>query len=257
VTAPDSVAGRYAMREASFTPALEEFEKIEARLVLVDDADESIIGVGDPAVNDGDEGTTFDACQDIVNADEVNGNVAFVQRGGCNFDVKVANAADAGAIAVLVFNIAGDPIVMDGDASSIDIPALMIGQADGNLLLAEIDAGEAVEVVLEKGLLLAEEDTGNVMGVFSSRGPGPVEDILKPDVTAPGINILAGFTPDAANSASGESFAFLTGTSMSAPHVAGVAALLRQAHPDWSPAAIKSALMTTAHQDVNQQDGES
>jgi hypothetical protein len=88
------------------------------------------------------------------------------------------------------------------------------------------------------------------MGSFSSRGPGPVADILKPDVTAPGINILAGSTPDAANSVSGEFFAFLTGTSMSTPHVAGVAALIMQAHPDWSPAAIKSALMTTAYQNI-------
>jgi hypothetical protein len=98
-------------------------------------------------------------------------------------------------------------------------------------------------------------DTGNVMGGFSSRGPAPVQDILKPDVTAPGINILAGFTKDAANSVSGEDFAFLTGTSMSTPHVAGVAALLKQAHPEWSPATLKSALMTTARQDINQQDG--
>ncbi len=86
-------------------------------------------------------------------------------------------------------------------------------------------------------------------------GPAPVQDILKPDVTAPGINILAGFTPDAANSVSGENFAYITGTSMATPHVAGVAALLRQAHPEWSPATIKSALMTTARQDINRQDG--
>jgi hypothetical protein len=93
------------------------------------------------------------------------------------------------------------------------------------------------------------------MGSFSSRGLGPVADILKPDVTAPGINILAGSSPDAVNSVSGEFFAFLTGTSMSTPHVAGVAALLKQAHPDWSPAAIKSALMTTAYQDVTLSNG--
>lgn len=256
ISAPESVAGRYSMQEASFTPPLAESDRLEAALVLVDDGDESLIGNGDPALNDTAEGTTFDACQAIGNAAELDGNIAFIQRGGCNFDVKIANAEDAGAIAAIVFNIAGDPIVMAGTADSVDIPAVMIGQADADLLLDEIDAGEGIEAVLEHGLLLTQEDTGNVMGVFSSRGPGPVPDVLKPDVTAPGINILAGFTPDAANSVKGETFAFLSGTSMSAPHVAGVAALLRQAHPDWSPAAIKSALMTTAYQDVRQQDGE-
>ena len=248
VTAPQSVAGRYAVKEASFTPPLIDEGPLEGRLVLVDDDDDQL--------EDGSAGTTFDACEPLINDSELFGNIAFIQRGGCDFDVKVANADEAGAIAAVVFSIAGDPIVMTGDSDLSDIPALMIGQADGNLLLDEIDAELSVEVVLDKGLFLAEADTGNVMGAFSARGPGPSEDILKPDVTAPGINILAGFTPDAANSVAGESFAFLTGTSMAAPHVAGVAALLRQAHPDWSPAAIKSALMTTAHQDVKQQDGE-
>jgi len=248
VAAPASVAGRYAVKEASFTPPLIDSGVLEGSLVLVDDDDEQLA--------DGSDGTTFDACEPLVKGSEVSGNIAFIQRGGCAFEVKIAHADDAGAVAALVFNIAGDPIVMTGTSDLSDIPALMIGQADGNLLLDEIDAGLTVEVVLDKGLFLTEADSGNVMGAFSARGPGPAEDILKPDVTAPGINILAGFTPDAANSVAGENFAFLTGTSMSAPHVAGVAALLRQAHPDWSPAAIKSALMTTAHQGVNQQDGE-
>ncbi|MEX2126490.1 MAG: S8 family serine peptidase [Woeseia sp.] len=248
VTTPPSVAGQYAAKEASFTPPLIDSDPIEGRLVLVDDDDDTL--------DDGTAGTTFDGCEALVNGSELSGNIAFIQRGGCDFEVKIANADDAGAVAALVFSIAGDPIVMTGATGLSDIPALMIGQADGNLLLDEIDAELTVEVVLDKGLFLTEEDTGNVMGAFSARGPGPAEDILKPDVTAPGINILAGFTPDAANSVAGENFAFLTGTSMSAPHVAGVAALLRQAHPDWTPAAIKSALMTTAYQEVNQQGGE-
>jgi subtilisin family serine protease len=247
VTAPAAVAGRYAVREASFTPPLVDEEPIEGRLVLADDGDETL--------SDGTSGTAFDACEPLANGAELSGSIAFIQRGGCNFDVKVEHAEDAGAVAVLVFNIAGAPIVMTGTTEPT-IPALMIGQADGNLLLAEIDAGQVPEVTFDKGLFLTEEDTGNVMGAFSSRGPGPVQDVLKPDVTAPGINILAGFTPDAANSVAGENFAFLTGTSMAVPHVAGVAALLREAHPDWSPAALKSALMTTAYQDVTQQDGE-
>ena len=247
VTAPANVAGRYAVKEASFTPPLLGQGPLEGTLALVDDGDETL--------PDGSTGTIADACQPLVNGSEISGNIAFIQRGGCAFETKIANAADAGAVAALVFNIAGDPIVMTGSSGISDIPAFMIGQADGELLRGEIDDGQSITVVLDKALFLTVEDTGNVMGVFSSRGPGPSRDILKPDVTAPGINILAGFTPDAANSVSGENFAFLTGTSMSAPHVAGVAALLRQSYPDWSPAAIKSALMTTAHQGVDQQDG--
>ncbi|MEX0708875.1 MAG: S8 family serine peptidase [Woeseia sp.] len=249
ITEPASVAGRYAVREASFTTPLADAGPIEADLVLADD-DDNLLANGDP-------GTTFDACEPLVNDTDISGNIAFIQRGGCSFQVKVTNAEDAGAVAAVIFSIAGDPIVMVGTAGSVDIPALMLGQADGNLILAELDAGETVSAVLDKGLFLTVEDTGNVMGSFSSRGPAPIQDILKPDVTAPGINILAGFTPHAVNSLSGENFAFLTGTSMSTPHVAGIAALLKQAHPDWSPAALKSALMTTAYQDVRLQNSES
>jgi len=112
----------------------------------------------------------------------------------------------------------------------------------------------------KKKLATAELVTGEVstwpnaptMTEFSSRGPDPVaEDIIKPDITAPGIQILAGaspfpdpgFVPD-------ELFQAIAGTSMSSPHVAGLFALISQEHPDWSAAAAKSALMTTADTDV-------
>ncbi|MEJ2128151.1 MAG: S8 family serine peptidase [Woeseiaceae bacterium] len=248
ITAPLSIAGPIAAREANFTPPLAGQGAISGDLALVDDEDDTLDGGG--------AGTTSDACEPLANDAEVSGKIALIQRGGCDFDVKVQHADDAGAIAALVYNIAGDPIVMNGEAGSSDIPALMIGQADGNLILAEIDAGNVVSVRLEKGQLLTESETGNRMAVFSARGPGPINDILKPDVTAPGVNILAGFTPDAVNATPNEDFAYLSGTSMSTPHIAGVAALLLQAHPDWSPSAIKSALMTTARQDLTIDDGE-
>lgn len=249
INSPSSIAGKYAVREASFTPPLVDSDPIESELVLIDDGDETLV--------DGGTGTTMDGCEPIENSDEVNGNIAFIQRGGCSFSLKIANAEDAGAAAVVVYSIAGDPIVMTPvDSTEVNIPALMIGQADGNLIVDEIESGRTVEAVLDKSFFLTVDDTANVMGSFSSRGPAPVQDVLKPDVTAPGINILAGLTPDTPNSNDGEFFGFLTGTSMSAPHVAGVAALLRQAHPEWSPSAIKSALMTTARQDIDNQDGE-
>ncbi len=247
ITAPPGIAGRYAVREALFTPPLEDVDPIESSLVLVDDDDTSL--------DSGATGSEADACQALVNGDEVNGKIAFIQRTGCRFDTMVQNAADAGAVAALVYNIAGDPIVMHGESGLSDIPALMIGQADANLILAEFDAGNEVTAILEKGFLLTSTDAGNRMATFSARGPAPIPDVLKPDVTAPGINILAGFSPDSAYSTPGENFAYLSGTSMATPHVAGTAALLRQAHPDWSPAAIKSALMTTARQDVTSSTG--
>jgi hypothetical protein len=94
------------------------------------------------------------------------------------------------------------------------------------------------------------------MTIFSSRGPNPVApDIIKPDITAPGTQILAGNSPTPALSWDaylypGQLFQAIQGTSMSSPVVAGVFALLKQAHPDWSAAMAKSAIMTTAYQDV-------
>ncbi len=242
VSAPPSIADKYASKEALFSPPLQDRDPIEGRLVLVDDDDDTLPG--------GAAGVTSDGCQALVNGADVSGNIALLQRSGCLFTDMVSHAEDAGAIAALIYNIAGDPIVMHGESRIVDIPTLMIGQADANLMLAELDAGNEVTVVLEKSFLLTTSDSGNVMATFSARGPGPATGILKPDVTAPGINILAGFSPRPANATPGENFAFLSGTSMSAPHVAGVAALLLEAHPTWTPAAIKSALMTTARRDV-------
>ena len=248
IKTPASLAGLIAIKEANFTPRLADRGPIEAPLVLVDDDDETL--------DDGSAGTTSDACQPLINDADVADKVALIQRGGCTFTDKISNAADAGAAAAVVYNIAGDPIVMNGTSGESDIPAVMIGQGDGNLIIAELDDDVEVTVVLDDGQLLVEDETGNIMATFSSRGPGPVPDILKPDVSAPGVNILAGYTPDATNATPNEDFAYLSGTSMSTPHVAGVAALLLQAHPEWSPSAIKSALMTTARQSLFAADGE-
>jgi subtilisin family serine protease len=249
VDAPVNVAGRYVQREATFTPPLRDEGRITASLVLVDDG-VSIIGQGA-------FGTTFDACEPIVNEDEVSGRIAFIQRGTCDFVVKLQNAEAAGAIAAVVFDTQAEPITMAGPRNVVGIPAVAIGAADGQLLKTELDAGETVEVTLDKDEILNIDQPGDVLGSFSSRGPNPTApDILKPDVIAPGVDILAGQTPDVANGIRGEKFQYLSGTSMAVPHVAGLAALIKQRHPDWSPAAIASALITTARQDLLREDGE-
>ncbi|CAN1236735.1 Subtilisin-like protease SBT1.1 [Linum grandiflorum] len=95
--------------------------------------------------------------------------------------------------------------------------------------------------------------TAPVMAAFSSRGPSSVgPEIIKPDITAPGVNILAAWPPGVSptmlkTDKRSVLFNIISGTSMSCPHISGVAALLKSVHRDWSPAAIKSAMMTTAY----------
>lgn len=175
------------------------------------------------------------------------GQVALIERGGCSFAVKVDNASAAGAVAVVVFNnqVGAGPIAMGGQESTT-IPSVMVGNDDGFALRDWIagTTGATVEIdpTFADAILLPE--VGDVMATTSSRGPNPFSgDILKPDVSAPGSAIFAALGN---NSSLGDDWGFLSGTSMASPHVAGSAALVRDLHPGWSPAAVHSALVMRA-----------
>jgi subtilisin family serine protease len=134
-------------------------------------------------------------------------------------------------------------------------PAVHINNSDGLVIKAYIDsAGEAAVAKINGGEFTTI--AAPAMAAFSSRGPNDGSlDIIKPDVTAPGVNILAANSPTPFLGAPGQLFQSIGGTSMSSPHVAGVFALMKEAYPGWSPAAVKSAIMTTAYQDVMKEDG--
>ncbi|HEY3240286.1 MAG TPA: S8 family serine peptidase, partial [Acidimicrobiia bacterium] len=141
-------------------------------------------------------------------------------------------------------------------ADAHHLPAVQVTLADGQAIKALLAAGPGVKAHI--GGAKAVAGPGDVLAAFSSRGPqAPVPDIPKPDVSAPGVNILAANTPTPAGAAArkGELFQALSGTSMASPHVAGAAALLLEHDPGRSPAALKSALMTTANPDVLREDG--
>jgi len=250
VVSPESVAADYESKEAAFTPLLRNVGPVIEELVLVDD--------GRITTPEGDAGSRIDGCDELINTTEIANKIAFIQRGGCDFRDKLVNAQNAGAIAVVVFSNDNPLQVMVGNDQGISIPAVMIGQADGQLLRDRLAADETVELRLDKDLFIDLRETGNIMGTFSGRGPSLAEpNFLKPDVSAPGVRILGGHSPDVANGFRGELYQYLSGTSQSAPHVAGAAALIKQAQPDWSPAEIKSALMTTARQNIlKEADGE-
>lgn len=186
------------------------------------------------------------ACTPLTNAAALQGKVVLIQRGVCGFANKIANAQAAGAKAVVVYNnAAGNPIAMGGSNPNNVIPAVMINLADGTRINNAVVAGETVTLTLDPSFV------SNSMADFSSKGPNrAVNDIIKPDITSPGVNILAAATPATFTKPAGNDFTYMSGTSMASPHIAGMAALLKQQHPDWTPAMIKSALMTTAGQDV-------
>ncbi|KAK6944602.1 Peptidase S8 propeptide/proteinase inhibitor I9 [Dillenia turbinata] len=104
------------------------------------------------------------------------------------------------------------------------------------------------------GLMPILHKSAPEVALFSSRGPNIKDfsfqdaDLLKPDILAPGSLIWAAWAPNGTDEPNyvGEGFAMISGTSMAAPHIAGIAALVKQKHRNWSPAAIKSALMTTS-----------
>ena len=120
------------------------------------------------------------ACDPLSN--DLTGQVALIARGTCAFDVKLTNAVDAGAIAVVVYH--RGKITMGGSLS-FDIPGVMIDLADGLEIAAAIGEGSGA-VTLGPDTFTTEPTVGNRMAGFSSRGPnGSAFDIIKPDVTAP------------------------------------------------------------------------
>ncbi|XP_062146366.1 cucumisin-like [Alnus glutinosa] len=150
-----------------------------------------------------------------------------------------------------VGTIISDPSITDF-AISYPLPATVISTEDGLQILDYIRTTENPIATI-----LVGETWKDIMAPYvlslSSRGPNPITpDILKPDLTAPGVDILAAWSPVAPPSIDSDDtrsvkFNIIFGTSMSCPHTSGAAAYVKAVHPDWSPATIKSALMTTAY----------
>jgi len=179
------------------------------------------------------------------------GKAVIISRGTCEFGVKVLNAEQAGAEFVVVHNNAtgGDALVNMGPGvvgNQVTIPSIFVGYTDGQGIVnwyTTYGAPSTLEV--DTQAFQAGNIPDRIIG-FSSRGPSAAMT-LKPDIAAPGVNILAqGYDPIATGEARHLGFGQASGTSMASPHVAGSAVILRQIHPDWTNAEIKSALMSTS-----------
>ncbi|XP_051128567.1 subtilisin-like protease SBT5.6 [Andrographis paniculata] len=176
-----------------------------------------------------------------------NGNAVFCNGEGS--PAQVNEVQRAGGVAVVIRN------GFDGIGVPLEpytLPATTVLSNETQNIMSYINSTRAPTVTMTPARTLIGTRPAPYMALFSSRGPNAIDaNILKPDITAPGLNILAAWT--AASSPSMQrldtrvaEFTFNTGTSMACPHVSGVAALLKAIHPTWSSAAIQSAIMTSA-----------
>ena len=196
---------------------------------------------------------TSDLClEGTLDPAKVAGKIVLCRRGGNGRVAKSKAVFDAGGKGMVLYN------TTDTDNLFTDnfwVPTVHVDYTDGlkvkNYIAQRHNPRGDIEFEGIKKIGYAPSTT-----IFSSRGPDPTAgDIIKPDVSAPGIQVLAGASPFTdADFVPGELFQAIAGTSMSSPVTAGVYALLKQAHPDWTPAMAKSALMGTANTDVRNND---
>ncbi|HEU5099764.1 MAG TPA: S8 family serine peptidase, partial [Roseiflexaceae bacterium] len=184
----------------------------------------------------------------------LSGQVALIERGICPFSLKTYNAQQAGASAAIIYNseAGGEAIIQmaAGErAAEVTIPAISLPRSVGLAMIDWYATNGATARVQVDPRARAIDQTPDVLAAFSSRGP-TFQGSLKPDVLAPGVNILSSGFATGEGEQKHLGFGMVSGTSMAAPHVSGAAALLKQAHPNWSPADIKSALMSTAVTDI-------
>ncbi|WP_281213194.1 S8 family serine peptidase [Shewanella insulae] len=141
-----------------------------------------------------------------------------------------------------------DPYAIPG--INIDSQAYYGGWDNGYFGLSQwLASGSNHEITIAASEVLTKQGTSDYVANFSSRGPNlQVPDVMTPNLAAPGVSVFAAWADEMPFSALAmpADYAAISGTSMAAPHVAGAMALLTQAHPDWTPAQIQSALMTTA-----------
>lgn len=183
-------------------------------------------------------------CQNSTPDGAFTGAIVVCQRGTNARVEKSFNVARRGGVGMILRN----PALQGLSTDNHFIPSVHLENDAGDALVAFLGTHTGETASFTQGL--ARTVQGDKMAAFSSRGgPGQTLGISKPDVTAPGVQILAGHTPVPATPLGGlpgQLFQAIDGTSMSSPHVAGAAALLAALHPDWSPGQIKSALMLTA-----------
>ena len=175
---------------------------------------------------------------------QVAGKIVVCDRGTNDRVDKSKAVQEAGGVGMVLANTSPNSLNADLHA----VPTVHVSDVDGAAIKAYVSSTANPTASLAAGVKVSDSEAPFVAS-FSSRGPAIAAggDQLKPDIMAPGVDVLAAVSP----ASGGRNYNFLSGTSMSAPHIAGIATLFMQLHPSWTPMMIKSALMTTASRTDN------
>lgn len=198
------------------------------------------------SVNISDNSIAFCGPISMKNID-VKGKVVLCEEGGLVSQAAKAQAVkDAGGSAMILMNSKLQGFDPKSDVQD-NLPAALVSYSAGLSIKDYINSTSTpMATILFNGTVIGNPNAPQV-AYFSSRGPNQESPgILKPDIIGPGVNILAAWPVSLDNNI--PPYNIISGTSMSCPHLSGIAALLKNSHPDWSPAAIKSAIMTTAYE---------
>lgn len=182
---------------------------------------------------------------------DVKGKVVLIARGEIPYTNKIKTAKAKGAKAILIHNLRNAPEgegpanVFFGDAFDF-IPAFDLSRADGEALRRELAKTKGT---ISFSAIKTTTTAGDVISETSSSGPTTPNFDIKPDIVAPGMNIMSAkpmYKSEFPKADYRKAYVRESGTSMASPHIAGIAALMKQAHPNWTPFDIKVALANSA-----------
>ena len=186
-----------------------------------------------------------DACDISSVGSQVKNRIAVVTRGDCDIDKDVSNLINKGAVGVVVV-LPSNASVKDSANYVSNItttPTITIPNSESNQISSQALAGTYASF---SPLTLEPAKQTNQVSYFSSGGVAPVSGLVKPDILAPGENVISASTPGLGTCADPFCFQMMSGTSMATPYIVGVASILKQAHPDWSLDMLRSAIIHTA-----------
>ncbi|WP_394175355.1 S8 family serine peptidase [Thalassotalea litorea] len=198
---------------------------------------------------------TDKACLEPFDQGTFNGEIVVCERGDIPRVTKGINVRAGGAGGLILINVDTDIDSLHADLHVI--PAIQLSHADGETLLDWLAQGSDHMATIGESTLIRDPELGDIAGVFTSRGPNlPFPEILAPDIAAPGVDIYAAYAEDKPFTENSNQIAYasLSGTSMASPHVAGAMALIHAIRPEWTPAQLQSAIMSTAVQQTYKDD---